>query len=248
MSKELPPSRTAEQFVVRFPEGMRDRISEAAKANNRSMNAEIVVRLQQSFETRNDTEWQLRVAIRTNAVCLQTVWHHMELLRANIDRLNHEVGQMAEKAPPDLLAQLKESEAELNQLHARNAELLDEKAALEHAKNEADREMRMLLDRIADSAIQTDLRRLYAAEDRLGVLPQSRMAIVADDDRFPSRQPMMADLSAYEMLLETALAKRDEKIRSWWQKEFGYDPDAPKVERPASKGPVRSPNAKKPRP
>ncbi|MDP3627110.1 MAG: Arc family DNA-binding protein [Hydrogenophaga sp.] len=50
MSKELPPSRTAEQFVVRFPEGMRDRIAEAAKAAGRSMNAEIVQRLEQSFE------------------------------------------------------------------------------------------------------------------------------------------------------------------------------------------------------
>lgn len=49
MSKELPPSRTAEQFVVRFPDGMRDKIAEAAKANNRSMNAEIVARLQASF-------------------------------------------------------------------------------------------------------------------------------------------------------------------------------------------------------
>lgn len=49
MSKDLPPSRTAEQFVVRFPDGMRDRIAEAAKANGRSMNAEIVHRLQESF-------------------------------------------------------------------------------------------------------------------------------------------------------------------------------------------------------
>lgn len=49
MSKDLPPSRTAEQFVVRFPDGMRDLIAEAAKANNRSMNAEIVSRLQSSF-------------------------------------------------------------------------------------------------------------------------------------------------------------------------------------------------------
>lgn len=50
MRKEhLPPSRTAEQFVVRFPDGMRDRITEAAKASGRSMNAEIVARLQQSF-------------------------------------------------------------------------------------------------------------------------------------------------------------------------------------------------------
>lgn len=45
-----PPSRTAEQFVVRFPDGMRDRIADAAKANNRSMNAEIVARLQSTFE------------------------------------------------------------------------------------------------------------------------------------------------------------------------------------------------------
>lgn len=53
MSKELPPSRTAEQFVVRFPDGMRDRIAEAAKQNNRSMNAEIIARLHQSFDTRD---------------------------------------------------------------------------------------------------------------------------------------------------------------------------------------------------
>ncbi|WP_028310992.1 Arc family DNA-binding protein [Derxia gummosa] len=47
---QKPPSRTAEQFVVRFPDGMRDRIAEAAKANNRSMNAEIVARLEASFK------------------------------------------------------------------------------------------------------------------------------------------------------------------------------------------------------
>lgn len=40
-----PPSRTADQFVVRLPDGMRDKIAEAAKANGRSMNAEIVARL-----------------------------------------------------------------------------------------------------------------------------------------------------------------------------------------------------------
>lgn len=49
MSKELPPSRTAEQFVVRFPDGMRNKIAEAAKSSNRSMNAEIVARLESTF-------------------------------------------------------------------------------------------------------------------------------------------------------------------------------------------------------
>jgi crotonobetainyl-CoA:carnitine CoA-transferase CaiB-like acyl-CoA transferase len=53
MRKESSPSRVAEQFVVRFPDGMRDLIAEAAKTNSRSMNSEIVARLQQTF---NDAE------------------------------------------------------------------------------------------------------------------------------------------------------------------------------------------------
>jgi hypothetical protein len=43
-------SRGLDKFILRFPDGMRDRIAEAAKANNRSMNAEVVSRLQDSFE------------------------------------------------------------------------------------------------------------------------------------------------------------------------------------------------------
>lgn len=51
MSKDTkPPSRSADQFVVRLPDGMRDRIADAAKKAGRSMNAEIVHRLQQSLD------------------------------------------------------------------------------------------------------------------------------------------------------------------------------------------------------
>ena len=41
--------RGADQYPFRFPEGMRDRIKTAAKANRRSMNAEIIARLEQTF-------------------------------------------------------------------------------------------------------------------------------------------------------------------------------------------------------
>ena len=34
-----------EQYIVRFPDGMRDKIKAIAKANRRSMNAEIVLAL-----------------------------------------------------------------------------------------------------------------------------------------------------------------------------------------------------------
>lgn len=43
------PSRGADKFIVRMPDGMRDRIAEAAKRNHRSMNNEIVHHLAQAF-------------------------------------------------------------------------------------------------------------------------------------------------------------------------------------------------------
>lgn len=42
-------SRTADKFVVRLPDGMRERVAEVARANHRSMNSEIIDRLEQSL-------------------------------------------------------------------------------------------------------------------------------------------------------------------------------------------------------
>lgn len=42
-------SRHLDQFIVRLPEGMRERITQIAKSNNRSMNSEIVAILEKSF-------------------------------------------------------------------------------------------------------------------------------------------------------------------------------------------------------
>ena len=44
------PSRKLDQYIVRFPEGMRDVLKYAAEENGRSMNAEIIQRLQDSLE------------------------------------------------------------------------------------------------------------------------------------------------------------------------------------------------------
>lgn len=49
MSTDRTP-QTADKYIVRFPDGMRDRIAQAAKQSNRSMNAEVVARLQASFD------------------------------------------------------------------------------------------------------------------------------------------------------------------------------------------------------
>lgn len=41
--------RGADQFMLRLPEGMREQIKAAAESSGRSMNAEIVARLEESF-------------------------------------------------------------------------------------------------------------------------------------------------------------------------------------------------------
>lgn len=51
MEKDLKSvGRESDKFMLRLPDGMRDRIAEAAKEHGRSMNAEIVARLQDSFD------------------------------------------------------------------------------------------------------------------------------------------------------------------------------------------------------
>ncbi|SMC70553.1 Arc-like DNA binding domain-containing protein [Fulvimarina manganoxydans] len=42
-----------DQFQVRLPPGMRDQIKAASEANNRSMNAEVVARLEESLSGKN---------------------------------------------------------------------------------------------------------------------------------------------------------------------------------------------------
>jgi hypothetical protein len=44
-----PTNRDSDKFMLRFPDGMRDKIREAAENNGRSMNTEIVARLEASF-------------------------------------------------------------------------------------------------------------------------------------------------------------------------------------------------------
>jgi len=43
-------SRTADKFVIRLPDGLRERISEAADSNHRSMNGEIIARIDGSLD------------------------------------------------------------------------------------------------------------------------------------------------------------------------------------------------------
>lgn len=50
MTDSRRPSDLADKMMMRLPPGMREKIAEAAKDSGRSMNAEVVARLEQSFE------------------------------------------------------------------------------------------------------------------------------------------------------------------------------------------------------
>lgn len=56
--------RSSDQFPLRLPDGMRERIKSAASANQRSMNAEIVAALEERFPNVDSFETTLARAER----------------------------------------------------------------------------------------------------------------------------------------------------------------------------------------
>lgn len=70
-------TRSADKFVVRFPGDMRDRIAEVAKHNHRSMNSEIVARLETSLKQEQIMDYNNPVTLDETEATV----HEVELLR-----------------------------------------------------------------------------------------------------------------------------------------------------------------------
>lgn len=69
-------SREDAQFKLRLPEDLRDLVAEAAASNGRSMNAEVVARLTESFECDQDA--------RLEKVMERVLSRYVAALRANV--------------------------------------------------------------------------------------------------------------------------------------------------------------------
>lgn len=63
-------SRIADKFVIRMPEGMRERIAEIAKDNHRSMNSEIIRALESLVD---DSKLDLSDSTSIMATCMEEV-------------------------------------------------------------------------------------------------------------------------------------------------------------------------------
>lgn len=97
-----PRKREGHQLLIRFPEGsdIRERLDVLAKANSRSLSAEIIHRLDMS----------LRVEVSAGAASpdapvlfkrVDTLEQELIELRKDHDTLYHEVRRLAHKLPPD---------------------------------------------------------------------------------------------------------------------------------------------------
>lgn len=56
MTKKHYPSDKLDQYIVRFPTGMRDRLKAEAAVSKRSLNAEIIARLEHTLEPEPEGE------------------------------------------------------------------------------------------------------------------------------------------------------------------------------------------------
>ncbi|QLF92500.1 Arc family DNA-binding protein [Pseudomonas sp. ABC1] len=98
-------SRTADKFVVRLPDGMRDRIAEVARNHHRSMNSEIIARIEQSLLQEGALDSDASVRLDSPELSL----HERELLQrfrqlthrqqnALVALIAHDVEQAAQEA------------------------------------------------------------------------------------------------------------------------------------------------------
>ena len=73
----MADSRTADKFVIRLPDGLRGRITDRAMANHRSMNSEIIARLEQSLLQEGALQDNLGIRLDSPELSL----HERELLQ-----------------------------------------------------------------------------------------------------------------------------------------------------------------------
>jgi Arc-like DNA binding domain len=85
MSSDFP-SRSLDKFVLRLPEGMRERIGIAARNNKRTMTAEIVQRLEASFLAPDEP----LLVINKNTAEADIIWE----LRDSMQSLQTEVTEL----------------------------------------------------------------------------------------------------------------------------------------------------------
>lgn len=155
MSEDRKP-QTADKYILRFPDGMRDRIAEAAKTNNRSMNAEIVARLDASFEAAKVKPpiayLGAIAALKYQLAALKLQLHQKEVERQRlIDPVRDAVKLLTERELEQEIYDFRSLELLSQESEYSGNSLLKKTQALEHELARAEKDMQEHVADIMDS-------------------------------------------------------------------------------------------------
>lgn len=125
MTKERAayPSEEADKYIVRFPPGMRDQLKESAKANGRTMNAEIVARLEQTLKGDSSNAlivdqasqiWELRRQILSDHLAMAEALEALAPNEADHERVTEALRTAIGETRKDAAAAIKQMGAELS--------------------------------------------------------------------------------------------------------------------------------------
>lgn len=164
-------SNASDKFIVRLPDGMRSRIAEAAAAAGRTMNAEVVHRLQASFEGPGDSwadhDLALRVEEARVHAALDSVRSEMRTARLHADFLSHSLAVAQERGNTAEAAALGErmaaARAELRELESRQADLLNQAREVDRRYQDVARPVRAAALAIAERELAPEM---AAAQER----------------------------------------------------------------------------------
>lgn len=94
--------RNDDQYMVRFPPGMRDQIKEAAMTNGRSMNSEIISRLEFSFHADADPKSAYREMREAKSLReAQDAMAENNLLLRRVDAILRKLQEKDDSTPRD---------------------------------------------------------------------------------------------------------------------------------------------------
>lgn len=158
---------------------MRDRLKEAAKSNNRTLNAEIVARLEDSFTpsktSQADAEYSKLYRLQAE---LDTLTNRDTLITMKLQMLKTEWEQAKEagiaEREKSLAQQIDHAHQDWEQLRIRMSRLLVDIREQQLKADEASSEQLAVMNAQIDRMLQNELMELHKLEEELGVPKEKR--------------------------------------------------------------------------
>lgn len=170
------PTGQIAPFGLRMLPELKERLEMAAKASGRSMNAEIISRLQASFNQAEQpaVDWRLRVDVRANEVRMETLRGHLYTVRMHADilalRLQSLKKEGADASAYDETAKnLANAQRDVVELEKQLDALFEESIRLARQYAGESRVVNEQIDAVVDKSLQAEYGKVHAMEVAMNV-------------------------------------------------------------------------------